>query len=148
MEYTRGANNLKSYSSGTENICSGTRSSAKVHLVCIRCLFARFHILCTPSCPWTTDETGDILTACATMHNMIVAVRKYEYTGDGACGSYQESADQRGEVFSGLLDDLNIGEQNYVVQSLLQSTASEDSKNISQHNYLVSVLVQHVSEIE
>jgi Plant transposon protein len=85
-------------------------------------LFARFHILCTPSGLWTIEAMGDIMTACATMHNMIVAVRKYEYTGDGAGGSHQESADQHGEVFSGLLEDLNIGEQNDVVQSVLCET--------------------------
>jgi hypothetical protein len=91
-------------------------------------LFARFHILCIPSRLWTTEAMGDILTAYPAMHNMIVAVRKYEYTGDGAGGSYQESADQHGEVFSGLLEDLNIGEQNDVVQSLLQSTVAEDKE--------------------
>jgi Plant transposon protein len=50
-------------------------------------LFARFHILCTPSRLWTSEAMGDIVTACATMHNMIVAVRKHEYTGDGAGGT-------------------------------------------------------------
>jgi Plant transposon protein len=39
---------------------------------------ARFHILCNPSRLWTSEAMGDILTACTTIHNMILAVRKVD----------------------------------------------------------------------
>jgi Plant transposon protein len=44
-------------------------------------LFKRFAILYKPSRLWTTSAMSDIVDCCVVLHNMIVRVRKRNYTG-------------------------------------------------------------------